>query len=312
MTISLPEDLGPHPQYRLEWWYLTANLRSADDKKFGVQWTLFRNGLRPGPYEEKEPGWRRNELWLAHAALSRPEDHRFASRSARGGTGQAGVTAQSFEAWIDNWQLDSRPRGVWKLSVAAEDFSYRLQIQPSPIPVLHGEHGFSAKSASGGGSMYFSFPLQAIDGEVVIDGERFTVRGQGWFDREWSSQYLMADQQGWDWMALHLEDGRHLMLFRVRGAEDFYSGTLVATDGSARSLGADEFSLQPVEYRDSRLGEVPVVWRLKVPSAELDLEIRSWPGDYWNPGALRYWEGPVAVSGSHTGEGYLEMTGYGG
>lgn len=311
MTIRLPQDMGPHPQYRLEWWYLTANLHTADDKKFGVQWTLFRNGLRPGPYEDKEPGWRRNEIWLAHAALSRPGDHRFTTRSARGGTGQAGVIAQPFKAWIDHWQLESCDPRAWELDVDAEDFGYRLQLQPSLKPVLNGERGFSAKSAKGGGSMYFSYPLLAIEGEVMIDGERFEVSGQGWFDREWSSQYLQPDQQGWDWMALYLQDGRHLMLFRVRGAEDFYSGTLVSSGGSARTLNARDFSLQPTEYRDSRFGEVPVVWQLKVPSAALNLEIRSWPGDYWNPGALRYWEGPVTVSGSHAGEGYLEMTGYG-
>ncbi|WP_255856552.1 lipocalin family protein [Marinobacterium rhizophilum] len=26
---------------------------------------------------------------------------------------------------------------------------------------------------------------------------------------------------------------------------------------------------------------------------------------------MSYWEGPVQVNGSHQGEGYLEMTGYG-
>ncbi|AOS96533.1 Hydroxyneurosporene synthase (CrtC) [Microbulbifer aggregans] len=311
MSVSLPADLGAHPEYRLEWWYLTATLRSADGERFGVQWTLFRNGLRPGPFEGEEPGWQLDELWLAHAALSRPGEHRFADRAARGGTGQAGVTAHPFNAWIDHWQLAGTEQGKWTLAVDDEGFSYRLQLRPVLPPILNGEQGFSAKSAGGGGSMYFSYPQLAIEGEVQIDGERFAVSGQGWFDREWSSQYLKADQTGWDWMALHLEDGRHLMAFRVRGDEDFYSGTLVAADGSARTLTAEEFTLQPLETRNSRYGEVPVVWQLQVPSAGLDLEVQSWPGDYWNLGALRYWEGPVTVSGSHTGEGYLEMTGYG-
>lgn len=315
MTVRLPQDMGPHPQYRLEWWYLTANLRSADEsadgQQFGVQWTLFRTGIRPGPFSEKEPGWHRNEIWLAHAALSRPGEHHFADRSARGGTGQAGVTAQPFTAWIDHWQLDSRNQNTWVLDVTGDGFRYRLQLEPQLPVVLNGEHGFSAKSVGGGGSMYFSYPLQVTGGEVHIAGEQFAVSGQGWFDREWSSQYLKPDQQGWDWMALHLDDGRHLMLFRVRGTEDFYSATLVAADGRAQALSADEFSLEPTQYRDSRYGEVPVVWQLTVPPAKLDLEVRSWPGDYWNRGVTRYWEGPVTVSGSHAGEGYLEMTGYG-
>jgi predicted secreted hydrolase len=27
-------------------------------------------------------------------------------------------------------------------------------------------------------------------------------------------------------------------------------------------------------------------------------------------GAFPYWEGPIRVTGSHSGRGYLEMTGY--
>ncbi len=310
MTVQLPQDLGPHPQYRLEWWYLTANLKSADGEPFGVQWTLFRNGIHPGPFKNREPGWDRNEVWLAHAALSRPNDHHFADRAARGGTGQAGVTAKPFKAWIDHWLLESLDTDTWLLAVDGEDFRYRLQVQPQLPAVLNGERGFSAKSAGGGGSMYFSYPLRVVGGDIEMNGEKYQVSGQGWFDREWSSQYLKLDQQGWDWMALHLDDGRHLMVFRVRGAEDFYSGTLVAVDGSAETLGASDFSLRPVRYRNSRYGRVPVAWQLRVPAQALNLSIQSWPGDYWSAGVWRYWEGPVSVGGSHRGEGYLEMTGY--
>ena len=311
MQIKLPQDMGAHPEYRLEWWYLTANLRSAEGEHFGVQWTLFRNGIKPGPYAEDQPGWYRNEIWLAHAALSRANDHRFADRAARGGTGQAGVTAQPFSAWIDHWQLESTDDHTWALRVDGADFHYRLQIAPVQPVVLNGDRGFSAKSAEGGGSMYFSYPLTITGGEIEIDGKKFSVSGQGWFDREWSSQYLRADQQGWDWMALHLEDGRHLMAFRVRGEEDFYSATLVSAEGGSQTLAMEDFSLQPMEYRTTQFGDVPVVWQLRVPAAAIELQIQSWPGDYWNPGAMRYWEGPVEVNGSHTGEGYLEMTGYG-
>lgn len=311
MRVDLPVDMGAHPEYRLEWWYLTANLQTDKGERFGVQWTLFRNGIKPGPYLTGDGSWQRNEIWLAHAALSRPDDHHFADRAARGGTGQAGVTAQPFHAWIDHWQLQGLNGDTWELAVEGEDFRYRLKIQPQQPPVLNGERGFSAKSAGGGGSMYFSYPLRILEGQVEIAGKEWVVSGQGWFDREWSSQYLKPDQEGWDWMALHLEDGRHLMVFRVRGAEDFYAATLVASSGAAQTLGNGDFSLAPLKYRSSRFGRVPTTWQLKVPKAGIDVEVESWPGDYWNPGNLRYWEGPVDVTGSHAGEGYLEMTGYG-
>ncbi|GGO82245.1 iron ABC transporter permease [Marinobacterium nitratireducens] len=311
MEIGLPRDLGPHRRFRLEWWYLTANLRTDDDQPVGVQWTLFRLGLRPGPNADRAPGWRRDEVWLAHAALSRPDDHRFASRSARGGAGQAGARAQPFHAWLDDWEMAQQPDGRWRLAVRADDFAYRLDLQPVLPVVLHGDNGFSAKSADGGGSMYFSYPSIAIDGSVEIDGRHQGVSGQGWFDREWSSQYLLPEQQGWDWLALHLDDGRHLMLFRIRGDDDYHTATLVEADGRYRVLADGDYQLTPTGHRDSRFGRVPVAWRLLMPQAGLDLDIAAWPGDYWNSGRLRYWEGPVTVGGSHAGEGYLEMTGYG-
>src|SRR3954454_6771807 len=49
-----PADHGPHPDYRIEWWYLTANLKDTDGNALGVQWTLFRQAMRPGPQRD---GW---------------------------------------------------------------------------------------------------------------------------------------------------------------------------------------------------------------------------------------------------------------
>jgi predicted secreted hydrolase len=323
MTVSLPQDMGTHPEYRLEWWYLNANLHSETGEAFGVQWTLFRMGLggrRDGRRDEDRDehsagsgaaGWYSDELWLAHAALSQPGKHRFASRLARGGSGQAGVVAAPFEAWIDDWQLGAFKQDGWVLQTQADDFGYRLQLMPTLAAVRHGDQGFSAKSAAGGGSMYFSYPALSISGDITLDGKTHKVSGQGWFDREWSSQLLQADQRGWDWLALHLDDGRRLMLFRVRGAMPFYAASLIQADGRSRALSPDEFSLLPLAFRDSQRGQVPVRWQVSVPKAGIELEVTAWPGDFWNPGRLSYWEGPVDVSGSHGGEGYLEMTGYG-
>ncbi|GGB83372.1 iron ABC transporter permease [Marinobacterium zhoushanense] len=310
MSISLPADMGAHPEFRLEWWYLTANLHAGDGESFGVQWTLFRLGLKPHQGPQPEPGWRRDEFWLAHAALSRPDRHLFASKQARGGSGQAGVSIEPFRAWIDQWRMEARAAESYLLDVQAPTFAYRLILSPRLPPVLHGEQGFSAKSAQGGGSMYFSYPAIDIEGEIEVDGEPVSVTGQGWFDREWSSQYLRPGQQGWDWLALHLDDGRHLMLFRIRGDPDYFTGTLVDADGDSRTLDADDFTLRPLAYRSTEQGRVPVSWEFKLPAQQLALEIRSWPGEYWNPGRLGYWEGPVSVQGSVQGKGYLEMTGY--
>ncbi len=48
-ALSFPRDHGPHPGFRVEWWYLTAALTGADGRDYGAQWTLFRVGATPAP-----------------------------------------------------------------------------------------------------------------------------------------------------------------------------------------------------------------------------------------------------------------------
>src|SRR5437899_5830539 len=101
-TFSFPTDHGPHPEFRIEWWYVTANLRDAAGTAYGAQWTLFRQALQPGTALE---GWATQQVWMAHAAVTRADTHRTAETFARGGVGQAGVEAVPFRALIDAWQL---------------------------------------------------------------------------------------------------------------------------------------------------------------------------------------------------------------
>ena len=86
--FDFPTDHGPHPDYRIEWWYLTAYLEDPAGVQYGLQWTLFRTAVAPG----EEEGWGSPQVWFAHAAVTTPESHFSTERFARGGIGQAGVT----------------------------------------------------------------------------------------------------------------------------------------------------------------------------------------------------------------------------
>ena len=125
--LSFPRDHGAHPTYRIEWWYLTANLEAADGTDYGAQWTLFRSALAPA---EKE-GWASPQLWMGHAAVTSKERHHSAERLARGGIGQAGVRLTPFAATIDDWSMTSRAApGTDEISAvdiraAGEGFSLR-------------------------------------------------------------------------------------------------------------------------------------------------------------------------------------------
>ena len=309
--LSFPADFGPHPQHRIEWWYLTANLETENGRPLGLQWTQFRQALTPRSVESEPPKpalWPLEAAWMAHAAVSYNGQHRFAEKLARGDVGHAGATAQPFSVWLDHWHLRPASGHVgWRLSVATEHWSYDLLLQPRGDPVAHGDDGFSAKSASGEGSMYFSLVDLKIEGTVTLEGDTLTVAGTGWFDREWSSQFLKAGQQGWDWFALHLDSGDKLMLFQLRETQQaFRSGTWIPVTGEPVALGPEQIGLtsvgQPAGY--------PRRWQITLPAFDVNLEVSAPAGDYRNSGLYPYWESPVSVTGSHSGVGYMELTGY--
>ncbi len=309
--LSFPEDYGPHPQHRIEWWYLTANLKTQDDEPLGLQWTQFRQAIEPRPADAEPPeaiNWPLEAAWMAHAAVSFDTRHYFAEKLARGDVGHAGARAEPVAVWLDDWQLEAEPgQSSWRLQVAADGWSYDLTLSITGKPVAHGDQGFSAKSADGEGSMYFSLVDLQIDGRVTLGDQTLDVSGKGWFDREWSSQFLKSGQQGWDWFALHLNSGDKLMAFQLREEDGgFRAGTWIPTDGEPIALNADQLNLTP-----SQGDGYPRAWRLEVPDFGLNLEVAAPAGDYRNTGLYPYWESPVSVSGSHGGVGYMELTGYG-
>ncbi len=115
--------------------------------------------------------------------------------------------------------------------------------------VLQGKAGYSEKSP-GNASFYYSYPRLTISGTLTLDGETRNVSGEGWFDHEWSSSVLAEWQSGWDWFSLQFEDGRELMLFRLRTKsgrtepENRY-GILIERDGSSRVLSPEQIRLTP-------------------------------------------------------------------
>lgn len=319
-TLVFPADFAAHPGYRIEWWYVTANLTDERGEQWGAQWTLFRQAMAPQSTAEAQAGWHSAQVWLGHAALTRADGHRHADRLARGGIGQAGVRAQPFQAWIDDWslsgnaalQLSPLQLSPLRVSAAGEGFSYDLNLQASAPLVLHGDRGFSQKSERGQASWYYSQPFFQVDGTVHWQGEERRVSGMAWLDREWSSQPLAADQQGWDWFSLHLQDGSKLMLFRLRSNTDqhFYSGTWITADGVAEPLDQSAIVMTPLQETEVAGRSLPIRWRLQIAHKDFDVTAQALNKNAWMDTGIPYWEGPVNVAGSHTAVGYLEMTGY--
>lgn len=311
--IHLPTDHGAHPDYRSEWWYLTGNLKDEQGRDYGLQWTLFRQGIEQQMTSDNP--WLSPQLWLAQFAITdlSKGTHHQDERTSRQGPGLAG--ASGGEYWLKEWVLASEGKSLFPatLKVQSKMGKLNLKVSAAKPVVLQGKEGYSEKSP-GNASFYYSYPRLTLSGTLTLDGETHTVTGQGWFDHEWSSSVLAPWQSGWDWFSLQLNDGRELMLFRLRTKagraepENRY-GILIERDGSSRVLPPESIILTPGKtWRGPKGQDYPVEWQLE--AANMTLTIRARQPNQAMSGRFDYWEGAVTVEGDAQGLGYLEMTGY--
>ena len=313
--LVFPADHGPHPEFRIEWWYLTANLHDANGVPYGAQWTLFRQAMQGGPQGE---GWANQQIWMGHAAVTRADTHRFSETFARGGVGQAGAEAAPFRAFIDAWQMrgvngiNSETISPLELNAAGPDFAYSLRLEADHPLVLQGEAGTSIKSEQGQASYYYSQPYFKARGSITIGDRPVDVTGLAWMDREWSSQPLASDQTGWDWLSLHFSSGEKLMLFRLRakGGHHFTSGKWFSPREADRQIASSDISMTPKAISEISNRKIPTRWDIAIAPLGLAISCSPINAASWMGTRFPYWEGPIRFEGSHNGVGYLEMTGY--
>lgn len=319
--FRFPEDHGPHPGFRNEWWYVVGNLEGETGHRFGFQITFFRVALAPEA-PESDSGWSTDHVWMAHLAVTdaRAGRHHAFERFARGAVGLAGAGLDPYRVWVEDWRLESSAGNdfPWRLEAGEEDVSVELTFRPRKPPVLQGDRGLSQKGAGeGNASYYYSMTRLDARGRVRIAGETHEVGGLAWLDREWSTSALGEDQAGWDWFALQLDDERELMYYRMRredGSADPYSkGLIVEPDGSGRLIRREDVDLEVTRTWRSETGRTyPVSWTLYVAPLDRSFEIRAVQDDQEMDMTVRYWEGAVEVleNGRPAGRGYVELTGY--
>jgi predicted secreted hydrolase len=329
VELQFPRDEGSHPDFRIEWWYVTGWIDAADSKvraPRGFQVTFFRvrTGLAAGNPSEFAP----RQVLFAHAALADPATGklRHAQRSARVGFGLAYARKSSLDVQLDDWSLRQVQPGRYATSVRGEDFTFELALDATQPPLLQGDRGFSRKGPSPrAASYYYSLPRLVVSGTIIVDGKPQAVSGQAWFDHEWSSDYVDPQARGWDWLGVNLHDGGALMAFRMHDAQggEHWASARLRTQGATPAeagFGQEQVEWTPLaSWRSPRTGVVyPIRWRVQVgdrryliePLLE-DAELDSRPST-----GILYWEGPIRLldeeSGAELGRGYLELTGYGG
>jgi predicted secreted hydrolase len=325
--LDFPRDHGAHPDTRTEWWYVTGLVADETGRRWGFQITFFRQGLEPGDPPKETSRLRARQIAAAHLAVAdiqRGEFH-HAERLRRSGGGLAGWSTEDLEVWLDDWEMRRADSGVISIDARDRETGIGLDLELEPLRpfVLQGDRGYSQKGADpGNASAYITWTRLGVSGSIEVGGRTVGVDGAAWFDHEWGTSQLGEGVAGWDWFSLRLDDGRDLMVYRLRRADGtpdpYSSGTVVRPDGSTTTLARDDVAIEPLDWWTSPAtgGRYPVRWRLRVPAHDIDLEVEGLlPASELDGSATTgvvYWEGPVEATGSATGEGYVELTGYAG
>jgi len=174
-AFVFPQDHGPHPAFRTEWWYWTGNLAAPDGRRFGFQLTFFRTALIAKP-PWRGSAWGANQVYLAHFAVTDVAGRRFGSwsRTERFALGLAGAQAEPFRVWVDAWE--ARGEGGTGLPVrlrAGEgETAIDLTLNAGKPIVLQGDRGLSRKGAEpGNASYYYSLTRMPARGTVRLGAD---------------------------------------------------------------------------------------------------------------------------------------------
>ena len=317
--LVFPDDTGAHPDFRIEWWYITGWLGDADGTERGFQLTFFRVGTGIGA--DNPSRFAPRHLILAHAAIADPASGRLrhAEAAERALEPLAGAAIGRTHVWLRDWELRLEEEG-YAARVATPDFTLDLRLVPPGPPVLNGLGGFSQKTPDPAAtSYYYSRPHLAVTGQLRLDGVDRPVSGRAWLDHEWSSELLSPEATGWDWIGINLHDGGSLMAFQMRHREGgalWTAGTLVAPGGLPRALAPGEVRFRPGRlWRSPRTGKTyPVTWELAIAGENWRLQpvMDDQELDGRRSTGVVYWEGAVRLLAGEReiGRGYLEMTGY--
>jgi len=334
-TLSFPRDHGAHPDFRIEWWYLTASMQSSRGP-LGIQITFFRSRT---PYGRNNPSrFAPQQLMLAHAALALPKNdkllHDQQSFRVQDTVAMFSTVDTDIAIGLPNkrWQMVRTATDQYRITVKADQFQFSIEATPTIMntPVLQGDKGFSRKGPdSTQASYYYSRPQLRIEGEYKTDDELVSVSGTGWLDHEWSSELMAGNATGWDWVGLNFNDGTALMAFQMRtdtGQALYSTERYINPNGSHTQNNNNSVKFTPLRFWQSPRTDARYPVSMRLQTGKLDLIIEPLFDDQEldsrSSTGVIYWEGRVEVwnasdvnkdgtkSNASIASGYLELTGY--
>jgi geranylgeranyl pyrophosphate synthase/predicted secreted hydrolase len=229
-----------------------------------------------------------------------------------------------------------------KLDSSRERAGCELTFVPKKPPTRHGDDGV-VKGGDDEDMFYYFIPRCDVTGTLVYNGvELSVVEGSGWCDHEFGVGELLDEDLrdepeekkkerrrlkeeravGWDWLSVQLDDGSELSVYpEVYVTRNEAACTwAILIDAEGRRHAYDQFTMDPVEFWQSTqtFFEYPVRYRLAIPQAEIELDVRAAFHDQEFITLISkpsFWEGRVEVEGTIAGKavrgpGFIERSGF--
>ena len=297
VTVSLPEDDGPH-QVAIESWHFNGHLKADSGNFYSFYHTVsVVNNLVSHT--------------ISHVSLN---DHQTGEHftAQRKTVGDLSISTENhFEFFQDDWFMGGG-NGNDRLKVSTEDFSFDLSAVGTRAPMFHGKKGTISLDIAGD-SYYYTRARMAISGTIIIGETIEKVTGISWFDHQWGDFSIGLLSK--DWLGLQLNDGSDVMIYQLRDKSNRpirYVGS-ISQNGITETLLETDFTFTPVKKWTSSKSNItyPVVWAIDIPKKNINITIQGINKNNEFDATLTsyniYWKGPVKVQGSHTGLGFMEL-----
>ncbi|MEM6916885.1 MAG: lipocalin-like domain-containing protein, partial [Verrucomicrobiota bacterium] len=133
--LTFPKDHGSHPDFKIEWWYITGHLY-AESRRFGFQATFFRLGQEPIDVAPGE-SFGETQIYITHKGLSDPATGRFLHEERLNRAGwDAGAKVGSLDVFNGDWKLVERGSGMHLIGSIKSEVRFDLQFTPHKRHVI--------------------------------------------------------------------------------------------------------------------------------------------------------------------------------
>ncbi|MEJ2668058.1 MAG: lipocalin-like domain-containing protein [Deinococcales bacterium] len=324
--VVMPRDQAAH-EAPIEWWYYSGHLVDAQGRHYGFELTFFKVVPPPGINIGPVPAYVLMEkAYVGHFAVTDVSRKRFASAQRATAWGyQGGSSTDRYHVYVADWSAGEIPgTHLQRIKAEGDGYSIDLTLNSLKPPALHGEPPGIQSMGPGGTSYYVSHTRMAVDGTLGVDCNFFGCRdlkvtGLAWEDHQWGD-FKMTGYAGWDWYSMQFDNDTELMLYLIRsehGGLATAAGSFITKDGRTIHLTQKDFQVTATgaTWTSPVTGAVyPVAWRVKVPRFGIDVSVtpvmKDQEMDTRSTTHTVYWEGDVRLTGSNSGEGYVELTNY--